>query len=194
MFWSPHLHVLKHWEPLLYYELLYNISKVRLWTHCINNLWSGLRQRSSSRTICSAETCKTIVWDHQKNEMQALPCITLSFYLSCVSFEGFSDGQCSSIGFSAVFSAQQKPQKSAGATSAAVGGGLCRHGDGWGSDAGANRENFSMRMKEWKKVVFSFLKKGGKEMVTQGTIKEEAYPHTEGHQKHRPPEMKRDRY
>lgn len=130
----------------------------------------------------------------KKNEMQALPCITLSFYLSCVSFEGFSDGQCSSIGFSAVFSAQQKPQKSAGATSAAVGGGLCRHGDGWGSDAGANRENFSMRMKEWKKVVFSFLKKGGKEMVTQGTIKEEAYPHTEGHQKHRPPEMKRDRY
>lgn len=31
-------------------------------------------------------------------------------------------------------------------------------------------------------------------MVTQGTIKEEAYPHTEGHQKHRPPEMKRERY
>lgn len=71
-------------------------------------------------------------------------------------FEGFSDGWCCSIGFSAVFSAQQKPQKSAGATSAAVGGGWCRHSERWGSDAGANRENFSMRMKEWKKVFFHF--------------------------------------
>ncbi len=31
-------------------------------------------------------------------------------------------------------------------------------------------------------------------MATQGTIKEETYPHTEGHRKHRPPEMKHDRY
>ncbi len=64
-----------HWEPLLYYEFLHNISKVRLWTHCINNLWSGLRQRSSSRTICSAETCKTILWVHQKNKTQTLSCM-----------------------------------------------------------------------------------------------------------------------
>ncbi len=64
-----------HWEPLLYYEFLHNISKVRLWTHCINNLWSGLRQRSSSRTICSAETCKTILRVHQKNKTQTLSCM-----------------------------------------------------------------------------------------------------------------------